>query len=340
MKKIFLSILFFQLAICYGQPVPTDSTYVCGYTESFLSNTIKTSPISSKSLMDIIEKNFKLLFKTYMGCDENSIHLEEVTNNQANGWKYAAAEARYINEQIGYARYIMFDSNTLNNEFLNLGSGWVLRCILLHEIGHHFNFNTLRVKAKEQSELDADYFSGLTMGRLKLMGVQGLDTNTAFLAIKMLSNDKPKDGYPAKQDRLKSIRTGWVNGNLPISFSPLYAIASTIQQKVDKQKISKSFLDHQLYYASMDIFPSKAIKADSTIKSDILKTKFYFKDKVLMYEMGDKNILEIGQLASSDRKGFKNMIYDKYLVFWHIKEDGKIYYIENDTEVYIGKLSD
>lgn len=102
-------------------------------------------------------------------------------------------------------RYILYDSNFFDRINSKASTDWAAMSILAHEIGHHLNGHSLNdVGSNHAFELEADYFSGAAMGRL------GASLEQAQSAISTFKYEKATRTHPAKVDRLKAIKDGWI----------------------------------------------------------------------------------------------------------------------------------
>lgn len=101
-------------------------------------------------------------------------------------------------------RYILYDPEFFKKMDENANSKWASISIIAHEIGHHLNGHALNdVGSNHKWELEADYFSGISLGKM------GASLQEAQSAINTLHSEKASRTHPAKADRLVQIELGW-----------------------------------------------------------------------------------------------------------------------------------
>lgn len=337
MRYFVYVILLILYGKIYSQTTSSDSIYSCGFDISLPSRLLQSATTPNPELKKTIEKNYKSLFGSYLALDINSITVLEADNQNGN-FKYAAADVKYDDDS-GYIRYIYYDAKTLTPDFLKLGKGWVIRCILLHEIGHHMNSDSFNNKDRKQKELDADRFAAVHLARLKMQGAPNLDYNSASMVITGLEASPPNSGYPTKAERLEVFQKGWNDGLLPPDYSTMYAIAFSSKNNKNKTLSNKELnglFNKSVYAIYTDQGGSEVAKAKVEIPS--IKPDFFIKDNTLVYKKNSSTEIEIGKLAHTEKPGYKMMIYDKYYYYWYITDDNKIYYIDNNDNIYIGSI--
>ncbi|MGB1308213.1 MAG: hypothetical protein ACPG6B_04840 [Oceanihabitans sp.] len=105
-------------------------------------------------------------------------------------------------------RYILYDNDFFNRINDKANNDWAAISILAHEIGHHLNGHSLNNKGSNHKvELEADYFSGLSLAKM------GATLEQALSAINTLKYEKATKSHPAKKDRLLQIEKGWNYAN-------------------------------------------------------------------------------------------------------------------------------
>ncbi|MDO6596699.1 hypothetical protein Q4512_07215 [Oceanihabitans sp. 2_MG-2023] len=105
-------------------------------------------------------------------------------------------------------RYILYDNDFFNRINDKAANDWAAISILAHEIGHHLNGHSLNNKGSNHKyELEADYFSGLSLAKM------GATLEQAQSAINTLKYEKATRTHPAKKDRLLQIEKGWSFAN-------------------------------------------------------------------------------------------------------------------------------
>ena len=100
-------------------------------------------------------------------------------------------------------RLILYSEFFMSELSLETGNDLAALSILAHEIGHHLNGHLFKATNSKELELEADMFSGYIMERL------GASLQEAQWAVLKLA---PKDGtasYPALQERLHAVKSGW-----------------------------------------------------------------------------------------------------------------------------------
>jgi TPR repeat protein len=139
------------------------------------------------------------------------------------------AVAKIIESEGGIKeRYILYDNNFFNKIDNKADSDWAAISILAHEIGHHLNGHALNNEGSNHKfELEADYFSGLSLAKM------GASLVEAQSAIRTLKYEKATRTHPAKGDRLKEIERGWNKANG-------ITTTITVDEEKEEEKIGKS----------------------------------------------------------------------------------------------------
>jgi hypothetical protein len=115
------------------------------------------------------------------------------------------AVAKNIESKNGHKiRYILYDNDFFTRINDKAANDWAAISILAHEIGHHLNGHSLNNRGSNHKfELEADYFSGLSLAKM------GATLEQAQSAIQTFKYEKATRTHPAKADRLAQIEKGW-----------------------------------------------------------------------------------------------------------------------------------
>lgn len=162
----------------------------------------------------------------YAGLPSNFILISAPNINNA----YA-----FMNDK---SRYILFDTNFLNYADDNTSNYWSSMSILAHEIGHHLSNHTLSgLGSNIPDELQADKFSGFILYKM------GATLEQAQLTINRLGTDYPTQTHPSKSERLKAIKSGWLEGYELQFKAAIPPIPSDDEYYVSKEFIKGNMLD-------------------------------------------------------------------------------------------------
>ncbi|WP_423735810.1 hypothetical protein [Chitinophaga caseinilytica] len=109
-------------------------------------------------------------------------------------------------------RYVLYSKTAFDSAVDVRHKNWDKMAVYLHELGHHLNGNTSGADdgQKLQNELDADYFSGYNMARLKAP----LPESQKYLT--MVPNPPCEDeelySHPCLEARTLAVTRGWYGG--------------------------------------------------------------------------------------------------------------------------------
>lgn len=111
------------------------------------------------------------------------------------------AEAVIINSR----RYIVYNSDFLNEVKEKGGGDWAIKGVLAHEVGHHLKGHTLEFGDARTLEKEADEFAGFILYKM------GATLQEAESGIEVLSADivRPGSSHPSRRDRVKAVKDGW-----------------------------------------------------------------------------------------------------------------------------------
>jgi hypothetical protein len=101
-------------------------------------------------------------------------------------------------------RYVLYNPGFVNRLTIATGTRWAAVSVLAHEIGHHL-YNSLTGKPNKTlaTELEADQFSGYVLEKM------GANLEEAQAAMNILATPYATLTHPARNDRIKSIASGW-----------------------------------------------------------------------------------------------------------------------------------
>jgi hypothetical protein len=178
----------------------------CGYL--FSKDDILVDPATFVNADTTIQNEIEVLFKA-AGFVWNNAQQFVMINNDASVPNCRAFPLLYNTNspQLGYIRYILYNSKFLDSVRNLTGSKYAVLSVLAHELAHHlyghsFSFGDDR----RRYELEADYFSGFMMA--KIMDT-ALPLDVAERALSIFANNLEDGVYPAKQARLLSFADGW-----------------------------------------------------------------------------------------------------------------------------------
>lgn len=315
----------------------------CGFVESYESNKVIVSKTPNASLKKLIEEKAFAWYVYKLYLTRSSLTVQETDCDECP-FKYAGADSKYIDTELGSKRVLYYEPKSLNEEVIRMGDGWVLALIILHEFGHfqhdHINYYAT---TRHNMELEADEFAGAHLGEFRRNG-GSVDSTKALLAYNLVRVDS-NGNYPSRQDRIDAFLRGWKMGMSPDSRSPLYAIALNIRSSqnlgltMKDSKFSALIKRFDLTNVSkakdMEIIETTV---DTTIKSKNLQSKFLLKDNMLLYKENDSLITILGYINKTSREGFKSVITDKYLKSWFVNNKDEIYYIDRNEKIRVGTL--
>lgn len=114
-------------------------------------------------------------------------------------------------------RYILYNPAFIVKLQEATGSNrWAPISILAHEIGHHVFGHTLTQSANpQQTELEADAFSGFVLRRM------GANLDDAQLAVRLASGRAATATHPGRYDRMVAIANGWEKADEQLTGAPV-----------------------------------------------------------------------------------------------------------------------
>jgi len=206
-------------------------------------------------------------------------------------------------------RYILYNTQFMNNIISATGSRWAAVSIMAHEIGHHLNGHTLDSNSsKPATELEADEFSGFV---LQKMGASLADAQAAMAAIASI---KGSHTHPPKDKRLSAIATGWsrAGGKLTttaiVAYEPEKKKTITVAPVVQQQKTETKLLTRAEKIAQSAMH-NKNVVSEAYFASDP-NGKYYVTTKGNLVQVESDKVYLVGSLVQSDKPGFKMMLTD------------------------------
>ena len=156
-------------------------------------------------------KDVELNVHSYTSVDEARQIIEDIIEVIGLQPKFEIKEANIPNAAAviyGSKRYVLYNSNFIEQLNKIAGNKWASVSILAHEIGHHLNGHTLQSGgSKPAIELEADEFSGFVLRKM------GASLAQAQLAMKVAASKGASHTHPAQNDRLLAIANGWNSAN-------------------------------------------------------------------------------------------------------------------------------
>jgi hypothetical protein len=117
-------------------------------------------------------------------------------------------------------RYILYNPAFIAKLQEVTGNRWGPVSILAHEIGHHIFGHTLKQTGNpQQTELEADAFSGFVLRRM------GADLEDAQLAVRLASGREATGTHPGRYDRMVAIANGWKKADEQLTGTPAQLLA-------------------------------------------------------------------------------------------------------------------
>ncbi|OJV16417.1 MAG: hypothetical protein BGO21_26330 [Dyadobacter sp. 50-39] len=111
----------------------------------------------------------------------------------------------------GNVRYVQYNPEKMTDFDTKCGSKWASVSVIFHEMSHFdLQHDTRRNKDKYKTENEkrADDQAGFKMRKLKYEKPE-VTLEDALAAILTVADEKPRNGYPSREDRVKQIKQGW-----------------------------------------------------------------------------------------------------------------------------------
>ena len=206
-------------------------------------------------------------------------------------------------------RYILYNTQFMNDIISATGNRWAAVSIMAHEIGHHLNGHTLDSdSSKPATELEADEFSGFV---LQKMGASLADAQAAMAAIASI---KGSHTHPPKDKRLTAIATGWSRAGGKLTTTAVAAYQQeqqktiTVVPMVQQQKTETKPLTRAEKIAQSAMH-DKNVVSEAYFTSDP-NGKYYVTSKGNMVQVDRDKVYLVGSLTQSNKPGYKMMLTD------------------------------
>jgi len=174
----------------YTQTTSTEKTpHLCNYNGGELpSDSMIFEFEASEEITNLIKKI----------CDVYQVNI--------NSFEIRAADVPNAAATIKSNKRFILYSRTFFNQTGNPDlSYWEKIAILAHEIGHHFNYHTLKngEKTRQEQELEADKFAGGALYKL------GANKEQALMAIERFATEHNTPTHPRKRARKEALLAGY-----------------------------------------------------------------------------------------------------------------------------------
>lgn len=206
-------------------------------------------------------------------------------------------------------RYILYNTQFMNNIINSTGNKWAAVSIMAHEIGHHLSGHTLdNETSKPATELEADEFSGFV---LQKMGAALTDAQAAMAAIASI---KGSHTHPPKSQRLSAIASGWSRAGGKFSETAMASYAPekpkriTAAPIVEQQKTETKLLTRAEKIAQSATY-NKNVASEAYFASNP-QGKYYVTTKGNLVQVDRDKVYLVGSLTASNKPGYKMMLTD------------------------------
>lgn len=197
-------------------------------------------------------------------------------------------------------RYILYNPNFITQLEKSTGTKWAAISVLAHEIGHHLNGHTITPSGTpQQSELEADEFSGFVLRRM------GAGLADAQAAMKKLATINASRTHPGQNDRLTSIADGWNKADAQIAgrkYEPkTKPVANTQPVAVNRNPAPTQ---RQTAIDDRNIIGDVRFKADPN-------SSYYVTTRYNLVRVKNNQLAVIGKLAQLNSNKYPYLIYDE-----------------------------
>lgn len=209
-------------------------------------------------------------------------------------------------DELEYHTFLLYNLDSAMDINLKAKSRYGLMSLLAHEVGHHAFHHFLQWphKSIETQELQADYFAGWLLAKLK---VPQSDLTKGLTA---LAGDTQPQNYPSLNKRMDATRLGYTIANSK-GVGPLAALKNG-------DGLSTEWLTKWCRTAGAS---ASTAELTETIFSGVALELDNFGQ--LIYTNKDKRFI-IGRVIPSKDPQFAYLLFDNQFNYWWIEKDGTI----------------
>ena len=268
-------------------------------------------------------KDVELNVHDYTSVDEARQIIEDIIEVIGLQPKFEIKEANIPNAAAviyGSKRYVLYNSNFIEQLNKIAGNKWASVSILAHEIGHHLNGHTLQGGgSKPAIELEADEFSGFVLRKM------GASLAQAQLAMKVAASKRASHTHPAQNDRLLAIANGWNSANKQMTGSN-----ENIARRYEKNNPSSTRVPAKpapQTTTSVRTVSQQTALHDKYISRYVFinNSNFYITTRNNFVRVVGEQVEVLGKLAASKYPGFPFVIVGNDNKMLLVKKDGNIF---------------
>jgi hypothetical protein len=208
------AILFLLLFGCLQaqcQPPPTGVYQIpvnraCSYVGEQETITIDFNNVE-KANSAILSQIEELFISAGFFWNQSSNYVSVINNNDISNCQSFSIPMFLDNPYFGSTRYISYNSRYLDSVKTVTHSMLAITSILAHELAHHLYGHLGDVnKDRHMQELQADYFSGFMMARLK---GNKFTMDEASTCLRLFGDSLSTETHPDKATRITYFEDGW-----------------------------------------------------------------------------------------------------------------------------------